>query len=139
MRSLYLLTFTAGFAVLGAEISASRLLEPAFGNSQIVWAAIIGMILLYLALGAWLGGKLADRYPNRRTLDIVLTVAALGVAAIPLLSQPVLHMAATGMDAFAAGLLGAKAKSLNHEEVIETGKAAERDFTALLSGWIESF
>jgi len=107
VRSLYLLTFTAGFVVLGAEISASRLLEPAFGNSQIVWAAIIGMILLYLALGAWLGGKLADRFPYRHILDVVLTVAALGVAAIPLASRPVLHMAATGMDSFAAGLLGA--------------------------------
>jgi spermidine synthase len=106
MRSLYLLVFTSGFVTLGVELSASRLLEPAFGSSQIVWAALIGMILLYLALGAWLGGRLADRYPRRSVLDGVLTAAAVGVALIPLFSPPVLRMAATGLEGFAPGLLG---------------------------------
>jgi spermidine synthase len=105
MRSLLLLVFTAGFVTLGVELSASRLLEPAFGNNQIVWAALIGMILLYLALGAWLGGRLADRFPTRRALDLSLTLAALGVAAIPLFSRPVLRMASGGMESFAPGLL----------------------------------
>lgn len=105
MRTLSLLVFTAGFATLGVELSASRLLEPAFGNNQIVWAALIGMILLYLALGAWLGGRLADRFPSRPALDLTLTAAGLGVAAIPLLSRPVLRLAAGGLDSFAPGLL----------------------------------
>ncbi len=102
---LSLLVFTAGLVTLGMEFSASRLLEPAFGNSQLVWAALIGLILLALAVGAWLGGRLADRYPQRRMLDITLTAAALGIALIPLLSTPVLHLAATGMANFAPGLL----------------------------------
>ena len=41
MRLLRLLVFTVGFVTLGVELSASRLLEPAFGNNQIVWAALI--------------------------------------------------------------------------------------------------
>lgn len=106
MRSLYLVVFTSGFVTLGVELSASRLLEPAFGSSQIVWAALIGMILLYLALGAWLGGRLADRYPRRPVLDGVLTFAAVGVALVPLFSRPVLRLAATGLESFAPGLLG---------------------------------
>ncbi len=105
VRSLYWIVFTAGFVTLGVELSASRLLEPAFGNNQIVWAALIGLILLYLALGAWLGGRLADRFPTRRALDLTLTLAALGVAIIPLLSRPVLRLAATGLEQFAPGLL----------------------------------
>lgn len=106
MRSLYLLVFTSGFVTLGVELSASRLLEPAFGSNQIVWAALIGMILLYLALGAWLGGRLADRYPRRSVLDSVLTLAAVGVALIPLFSRPVLRLASAGLESFAPGLLG---------------------------------
>lgn len=105
MKSLYLLVFTAGLVTLGMELSASRLLEPAFGNSQIVWAALIGLILLSLAVGAWLGGWLADRFPRRRELDLVLTVGALGVALAPLLSTPVLRLAAQGLAAFAPDLL----------------------------------
>ena len=102
---LPLLVFTAGLVTLGMEMSASRLLEPAFGNSQLVWAALIGLILLALAAGAWLGGALADRFPHRRGLDLLLTAAALAVALVPLLSPPVLQLAATGLANFAPGLL----------------------------------
>ncbi len=105
MRALYLLVFTAGLVTLGMEISAARLLEPAFGNSQIVWAALIGLILLSLAVGAWLGGSLADRFPQRRELDLALTAGALGVALVPLLSTPVLRIASQGLADFAPGLL----------------------------------
>lgn len=105
MRSLYLLVFTAGLVTLGMELSAARLLEPAFGNSQIVWAAIIGLILLSLAVGAWLGGWLADRYPRQDALALTLTMAALGVALIPAASGPVLRLASQGMANLAADLL----------------------------------
>ena len=105
MRALYLLVFTAGLVTLGMELSAARLLEPAFGNSQLVWAALIGLILLSLAVGAWLGGSLADRFPQRRALDLTLTAGALGVALVPLLSTPVLRLASQGLADFAPGLL----------------------------------
>lgn len=105
MRYLTVLVFTSGLVTLGMELSASRLLEPAFGNNQIVWSALIGLILLYLALGAWLGGILADRFPRRRELDITLTFAALGVALIPLFSSPVLRWASQGLALFSVGLL----------------------------------
>ncbi len=105
MGKLYLLVFTAGLVTLAMELSAARLLEPAFGNSQIVWATLIGLILLSLAVGAWLGGTLADRYPRRRELELTLTAGAIGVALVPLLSTPVLRMASQGLADFAPGLL----------------------------------
>ncbi|MEZ4614896.1 MAG: hypothetical protein R2867_05180 [Caldilineaceae bacterium] len=83
MKYLALLVFTSGAVTLGVELSASRLLEPVFGNNQIVWAALIGLILFYLALGAWLGGKLADRFPQQARLEQVVILGALGVALIP--------------------------------------------------------
>lgn len=105
MNYLPILVFATGAVTLGMELSASRLLEPTFGNNQIIWAALIGLILLYLALGAWLGGKLADRFPRRRELDITITLAAVGVALAPTLAKPVLQMAAVGMAGFAVNLL----------------------------------
>lgn len=105
MRYLAVLVFTSGAVTLGMELSAARLLEPVFGNNQIVWTALIGLILFCLAVGAWWGGRLADRFPRRRELDLVLTLAALGVALAPAASRPVLEMAARGMAEFALGVL----------------------------------
>jgi predicted membrane-bound spermidine synthase len=104
-RYLALLAFAAGAVTLGMELSAARLLEPAFGNNQIVWAALIGLILLYLAVGAWIGGWLADHFPCQRELDFVACVAAVGVALAPTFSAPVLRMAALGLEDFSVALL----------------------------------
>lgn len=100
MKYLSILVFTTGAVILGVELSASRLLEPAFGNNQVVWAALIGLILLYLAIGAWLGGKLADRFPHRRGLEVTATLGALGIALIPAISPTILRWAATGLETF---------------------------------------
>ncbi|MEZ4865916.1 MAG: fused MFS/spermidine synthase [Caldilineaceae bacterium] len=105
MKYLSILVFSTGAVTLGVELSASRLLEPIFGNNQVVWAAIIGMILLYLAVGAWLGGKLADRFPHYQGLEITIVFGAVGVALVPWLSTPVLRWAAAGIANFDAGLL----------------------------------
>ena len=100
-----MLVFTAGAVTLGVELSAARLLEPWFGNSQIVWAALIGLILSYLAIGAWLGGKLADRYPSLGGLLTLVTIAGLGVALTPAVSPPILRLATVGLNDYLPGLL----------------------------------
>jgi spermidine synthase len=102
---LYLLVFICGFVTLGVELSASRLLDPWFGNSLVVWAGLIGMILLYLALGYWIGGRLADRSPQPVTMLRVVGLGAVGIGLIPALARPVLPVASRGVADFDAGLL----------------------------------
>jgi len=103
---LYLLVFTGGFTTLGVELSASRLLDPWFGNSLLVWASLIGLILLYLTVGSWLGGRIADRWPQSLVLLRIAGVAAFAVGLIPTISRPVLRLASLGLDSFDVGLLG---------------------------------
>ncbi len=102
---LYLLVFTAGFTTLGVELTAARLLDPWFGNSLIVWAALIGLILLYLAAGYWLGGRIADRSPHLVTLLRLAALGAFGVGLVPAVAGPVLRSASQGLADFNAGLL----------------------------------
>ena len=100
---LALVVFTAGAATLATEIAASRLLAPYFGSSTIVWANIIGLILLYLSIGYWLGGKVADRRPDPHLLGRMIIVAALAVAVTPFVSRPILDLALRGLDAVSVG------------------------------------
>jgi spermidine synthase len=100
---LGLVAFLVGGATLSTEISASRLLAPYFGASTVVWANIIGLTLAYLALGYWLGGRLADRRPEARVLAAILLVAAAALAVTPFAARPLLRWAVEGVDSVAVG------------------------------------
>ena len=102
-RALSLLVFGAGTGSLAVEICASRLLAPYYGSSTIVWANLIGLVLLALSLGYWLGGKLADRHPEPRLLGGIVVAAAVLVALIPFVTTPILDVAAEGLDEISAG------------------------------------
>lgn len=77
-----------GFAVMAIELTAVRVLAPHFGQSAYVWTNVIGVILVALALGAFLGGRMADREHGRERLSTLLLVAGLIVCAVPLLARP---------------------------------------------------
>ncbi len=84
---LYLTEFFSGMAVMAVELGASRLLAPYFSSSQIVWTIIIATIMIAMALGNIYGGKSADRDPNPDRLYRRLLIAAVWIAAIPLLGK----------------------------------------------------
>ena len=97
------LVFGAGTGSLATEIAASRLLAPYFGSSTIVWANLIGIVLAGLALGYWLGGKLADRRPEPRLLGLIVLAAAGWVAMTPFVARPFLDAAVGNLDEASAG------------------------------------
>ena len=100
---LALLVFVVGSASLGAEIAAARLMAPFFGASTVVWANTIGVVLLSLSVGYWLGGRFADRHPHKRGLCTLVLVAALAVAAIPFAADPFLDASVRALDEVSAG------------------------------------
>ncbi|NWG16660.1 MAG: fused MFS/spermidine synthase [Chloroflexi bacterium] len=101
---LYLSVFAGGMTTLAVELSASRLLGNIFGTSNIVWANVIGLILLYLTVGYFLGGRWADRSPHCSTFYRILTWAAFLSALIPLVSRPILTTAAAAFAGAQAAL-----------------------------------
>ena len=84
---LYLTEFFAGMSVMAAELGASRLLAPYFSSSQIVWTIIIGTIMIAMALGNLWGGRSADKNPDPDRLYLRIIIAAVWLAAIPVLGK----------------------------------------------------
>lgn len=84
---LYLTEFFSGVSVMAVELGASRLLAPYFSSSQIVWTIIIGTIMIALALGNLWGGRTADKNPDTDRLYRRLLLAAVWIAAIPVLGK----------------------------------------------------
>jgi predicted membrane-bound spermidine synthase len=100
-----LVVFVAGISTLGAEIAAARLIAPAFGASTVVWANTIAIVLVALAGGYWVGGRLADRHPHARGLARVALLGAGLVALIPLLAIPLLDVTEDALGEFSGSLL----------------------------------
>ena len=104
-RFLYLAVFVSGMTSLAVELAASRLIEPYFGTSNLVWASIIGLILLYLTAGYALGGRWADRSPKTGTMYGIIAWAAFAVGLVPFVARPVLLLASRGLADFNVGML----------------------------------
>ncbi len=87
---LYLTEFFSGMAIMAVELGASRLLAPYFSSSQIVWTIIIATIMIAMAAGNVYGGRSADKRPDPDILYRRLLIAAVWIAAIPVLGKYVI-------------------------------------------------
>ena len=102
---LYLAVFFSGMTTLAIELSASRLLGTAFGTSNLVWASIIGLILIYLTAGYFIGGRWADRSPEFHSMYRAMIWGAFTAGLVPLVARPVLRLAANAFDQLQVGVL----------------------------------
>jgi spermidine synthase len=103
VRYLQILVFVVGSASLGAEIAAARLMAPFFGASTIVWANTIGVVLVALSVGYWIGGRLGDRHPHLRGLCLLVMGAAVLLAVVPFVARPFFDVSVDALDSVSAG------------------------------------
>ena len=82
---LEIIVFLSGAIGMGLELIAARVLSPYVGSSNVVWTSIIGIILVSMSLGYWLGGKKADKEASGNILSRLLLGSALFTSIIPLL------------------------------------------------------
>ncbi len=104
-KYIYFTVFISGMTTLAVELSASRLIGNVFGTSNLVWAAIIGLMLLYLTLGYTLGGKQADKSPYAKSMYKILAWGAFTLGIVPYIANPVLRAAATAFDGLQVGVM----------------------------------
>jgi spermidine synthase len=106
-RYLLFTVFISGMTTLAAELAAGRLIGNVFGTSNIVWASIIGLILIYLTVGYFIGGKWADAKPTPGAMYRILAWGAFTLGLVPFVAGPVLRSAANAFEVLQVGILGA--------------------------------
>src|SRR5712691_3837134 len=77
------LVFIGGFIIMVLEIIGARFLAKDFGSSFHVWVSQIGVVLIALALGYYLGGALADRWQRLSVMVTLLIPAGVVLLLIP--------------------------------------------------------
>ena len=88
--SLEITVFISGAVVMMIEIVGSRMMAPYLGTSIIVWTSLIGIILGFLSLGYWLGGKVADVRPSYKIFSFIILLASLFVFIMIFIQAPIL-------------------------------------------------
>ncbi|MFC1902528.1 fused MFS/spermidine synthase [Chloroflexota bacterium] len=76
------IAFSSSFCVMVIELIAARILAPYIGVSLYTWTSIIGVVLTGIALGNYLGGKIADRYASPVLLMAIFLAGALATIAV---------------------------------------------------------
>lgn len=95
--NLELIVFICGAVVMILEIAGSRIMAPHLGTSLFVWTSLIGVILGSLSLGYSLGGKLADRKADFKTLSLIIFLSALSIALIAISKEWLLQIITTNI------------------------------------------
>src|ERR1700682_1939963 len=83
----YLVVFVSSCCTLILELVAGRILAPFIRVSVFTWNRNIGVVLAGISLRHYLGGRIAARWPQRRTLGILLAAGGLAsLAILPLIN-----------------------------------------------------
>ena len=81
---LEITVFICGAIGMILELIAARVLSPYVGSSNLIWTTIIGVMLISMSIGYWLGGKRADKDPNINNLSTTILLGALTTSLIPI-------------------------------------------------------
>ena len=88
-KKYMIILFIIEMIYMAMELIASRLLSPYFGNTNIIWTSIIGIILLSSSFGNYFGGLIADKDENDKNLKIILFLISIFILSIALFSKNV--------------------------------------------------
>ena len=88
---LELTVFICGAMTMAIELVAAMVLSPYVGSSNLIWTTIIGIMLIFMSLGYWVGGKIADKKHDLRDLSHFIFISAISTSIIPILEIVVVN------------------------------------------------
>ncbi len=89
------IVFIGGFIIMVIEIIGARFLAVSFGNSFYIWVNQIGLVMVALAIGYYVGGVLADRWHRLIYLARLLVPAGIFTFFIPTFAKDIFQLIMT--------------------------------------------
>ncbi len=83
----YATAFVGSGCIMAVELLGGRLIARHVGSSLYTWTSLIGVVLGGIALGNYIGGRLADRYAARPTLAVLFLIAAITCLLVPAMND----------------------------------------------------
>ena len=72
---------------MAVELLAAKMLAPYFGSGLYTWGAVIGVTLVSLSLGYYLGGRTADKFNHQNILYWVILFSSVFIILMPSVSK----------------------------------------------------
>ncbi len=82
-KKLYTLAFVEGAFVITIEIIGGKMLSAVYGSSLYIWTSIIGITLLSLTIGYFLGGFLTLKNNLKNKLNLLFLLSTIFVLLMP--------------------------------------------------------
>jgi tetratricopeptide (TPR) repeat protein len=79
--------FFSSACIMTLELVAGRLIARHLGSSLYTWTSVIGVVLLGITIGNYLGGRIADRFNARKTLAILLGISSIACVVTVILNN----------------------------------------------------
>ena len=107
-RQYEALIFITGAITLSLEVLASRIMTPYFGVSLYIWAGILSITLIFLALGYQLGGQISRCWDRDALQFLMLALPLAGALSIVLATAiyPAVFPLLTAINLVIASFLG---------------------------------
>lgn len=83
IMAAYATAFFSSMCILIIELVAGRVIAQYLGQSLYTWTSIIGIVLAGIAIGNYIGGRIADRYRPTKALAVLLFLACLASLTVP--------------------------------------------------------
>ena len=97
---LEIIVFLSGALTMVYELIAARILSPYVGSSNLIWTIIIGIMLVFMSIGYWFGGRVADK--NKENDIIILSnfllISAIFTSFIPIIEVEFVDLLSQAID-----------------------------------------
>jgi hypothetical protein len=105
IMALYCTSIICGFCMMALEIIGGRFIQPVFGSSIDVWAAIISVFILSLSIGYVIGGRIADHAKSNAALGWVIVAAGACYCLMPVIGYRFMESLGETIHTARAGVL----------------------------------